>query len=61
MLYLTLIKKDDQTNNDALKRGLYSVVNLIWMVILNGITLYIFSEKPFINTYFSMDYSRFMW
>ena len=61
MLMLILIKKDDHTNHDSLKRGLYSVINLLWMLIINCITLYVFLEKPFVNSYFSMDYSRFMW
>lgn len=42
----------------------YSIVNyynIIWMIIINVITLYVFLYKPFTNSFFSGEISRFMW
>ena len=35
--------------------------NVIWMIILNLVSLYIFIYFPFVNSYFDFESSRMMW
>ena len=62
-IILLLLVKDEIIGIEglSLKKCLYSKVNLIWIISINCVTLFMFIYKPFVNSYFESDYSRFMW
>lgn len=61
-IILLAILHRDYPNWKDLYYFIFNNYNLIWIIIVNIITLYVFIKLPFANSYFALsETSRFMW
>lgn len=58
--FLTIIHYNSPKWKD-LYYFIFNKYNVIWSIIINSIVLYNFIQKPFSNSYFGGEISRFMW
>jgi len=48
-------------SKNNLKKFIFNIYNIIWSILVNSVTIYIFIFRPFIQKEFPETYSRFMW